>query len=107
MAEIFEIKSYQYYGFSSRDSSAKAVAICTGDGGKVTYVHFLGGTGDLPESRKIDDNRFIMYYGYSDMSNIIDMLRNEKPIYFIYVPEGTNNTRLSTGSEPVGEGEEP
>lgn len=107
MAETFEIKNYRYYSFSSRDSGTKAVTICTGDGGKTTYVHFQEGVGDLPESRKLDENRFIVYYRHSDMPNIIDMLRHEKPIYFIHVPEGTNNTRLSTGPEPVGEGELP
>ncbi len=106
MAEVFEIKHYQYYVFSSRDSGSKSAAICSGDSGKTVYVHFLGNSGSLPEARKIDDSRFILYYRHSDMPNIIDMLRNEKPIYLIYVPEGTNNTRLSTGSEPVGEGEE-
>ena len=106
MAEIFEIKDYHYYQFSSRDSRSKSVAICTGDAGKTVYVHFMGNTENLPEARKIDDNRFILYYRHSDMPNIVDMLRNEKPIYLIYVPVGTNNVRLSTGSEPVGEGEE-
>jgi len=106
MAETFEIKSYTYYDFSSRDSGSKCIAVCTGDVGKTVYVHFMDSTGDLPTARKIDDNRFILYYRYADMPIIVDMLRNEKPIYLIYVPEGTNNTRLSTGSEPVGEGEE-
>jgi hypothetical protein len=43
---------------------------------------------------------------YSDMFNVVDMLRNESPVYLVYVPEGNNNTRLSTDKEPVGEGEE-
>lgn len=106
MADIFEIKRYTYYDFSSRDSGSQAVAICTGDAGKTVYVHFVGGTGDLPAAQKLDDNRFILYYRHANMPNIVDMVRNEKPIYLIYVPDGTNNTRLSTGSEPVGEGEE-
>lgn len=106
MAEVFEIKHYQYYNFSSRELGSKSAMICTGDAGKTVYVHFMDSAGSLPEAKKIDDNKFILYYRHSDMSNIVDMLRNEKPIHLIYVPEGTNNTRLSTGSEPVGEGEE-
>jgi hypothetical protein len=46
-----------------------------------------------------------LHYRYEDMPAIIDMLRNEAPISLIYVPEGTNNTRISTSPEPVGEGE--
>jgi hypothetical protein len=106
MAEIFEIKNYQYYYFSSRDSGYKAVAICKGLAGQTVYVNFMDGTGTLPEARKLDNNQFSLYYLFSDMPNIIDMLRNEKPIHLIYVPEGQNNTRLSTEPEPVGEGEE-
>lgn len=106
MAESFVINYYQFYIFSSRDQG-NSVVIGYGDGGKVVYIHFVGEQPSLPETRKIDDNRYIMYYSKVDLSNIVDMLRNEKPIYFIYMSTGTNNSRLSTGSEPVGEGELP
>lgn len=106
MSESFVIKYYQYYIFSSRDYG-NSVVICYGDNGKVTYIHFIGEQPQLPETRKIDDNKYVMYYWQADMKNIVDMLRNEKPVFFIYVPTGTNNSRLSTGSEPVGEGELP
>jgi len=39
----------------------------------------------------------------SDMPIILDMLRNEKPIYLIY--DGGLNSRISTIEEAVGEGE--
>ncbi len=106
MAEIIEIKSYQYYDFASRDFGSKTVVICKGAAGQTINLHFIESQGDLPATRKINDTKFLLYYRYSDKSSIIDMLRNESPIYLIYVPEGMNNTRLSTGSEPVGEGEE-
>ena len=107
MAEIFEITNYQYYSFSSRDSGAKSVAICTGNAGKTVYVHFRGAADSLSEATQIDADRFILYYRESELQTIIDMLRNEKPVYLIYQPDGTNNSRISTGSEPVGEGELP
>jgi hypothetical protein len=34
-----------------------------------------------------------------------DLLRNEKPVYLIWEPEGVNNSRISTLAEVVGEGE--
>lgn len=104
--ESIEITSYQYYQFSTREDGAKAVCTCSGTGGKTVYVYFYGGTQTLLMAGK-SGSRYSVYYRYSDMPNIIDMLRNEKPIYLHYVPEGTNNTRLSTTSEPIGEGEAP
>ncbi len=106
LAEIITITSYQYYLFSTRDVG-KATLICTGAGGKTIYVHFMNDTDNLQPARKIDDSRYALSYRYADMPGLVDMLRNEKPVYLVYVPTGTNNTRLSTGSEPVGEGEQP
>ncbi len=104
-SEVFEITNYQYYQFSTRESSTKAVATCSAADGKRVYLYFNDGPNALSEASKSGNNYFL-YYRYADMANIIDMLRNEKPIYLIFVPEGTNNTRISTMNEPVGEGEE-
>lgn len=105
-AESIEIISYQYYQFSTREDGAKAVCTCAGTGGKTIYIYFYEGTETLNAANKTGKNYYV-YYRYSDMSNIIDMLRNEKPIFLLYVSEGTNNTRISTTSEAVGEGEQP
>jgi hypothetical protein len=104
-AESIEITSYQYCQFSTREDLTKAIAVCAGSGGKKIYLYFNGGTQALPSASKNGDNYFL-YYRYSDMPNIIDMLRNEKPIYLFYVPDGKDNTRLTTTSEPIGEGEQ-
>ena len=100
-----EIMSYQYYQFSTREDGAKAVCTCAGTDGWTVYIYFHEGAQALNAASKSGKNYYV-YYRYSDMSNIIDMLRNEKPVFLHYVPEGTNNTRLSTTSEPVGEGEQ-
>jgi hypothetical protein len=105
-AEVFELKNYTYYQFSGRDGSPgvfKAVAICFSGDGKTAYLYFDGTTTPLPEAHK-NGNSYFLYYRYADMGNIIDMLRNEKPVYLIYMPDGPNS-RVSTSSEPVGEGE--
>ena len=103
-AEIIGVTTYTYYPFSSREDSFKAVAICAGSGGVTAYLYFHGGTSVLSPASKIGSSYFL-HYRYEDMPAIIDMLRNEAPISLIYVPEGTNNTRVSTSTEPVGEGE--
>jgi hypothetical protein len=106
MADVLEIKNYQYHIFSSRATDLKGVIACKTVDGKSINVHFLDNQNPLPTVQKSDDNQFMLYYQYKDMTAIIDMLRNEGPIYFIHVPDGKNNSRLSTGSEPIGEGEE-
>lgn len=104
-AESMTITTYQYYQFSTREDWTKAVCICFGPEGKAAYLYFQSGTQPLPAASK-SGNNYYLYYRYSDMANVIDMLRNEKPIYLYYIPEGTNNSRISTTSEPVGEGEQ-
>ncbi len=106
MADVMQIKSYQYHNFSSRASGCKGVVACKTVDGKTINIQFLDEENPLPLVQKNGENEFVIYYQYCDMSNIVDMLRNESPVYFIHVPEGKNNSRLSTGSEPVGEGEE-
>lgn len=105
VANSIEIISYQYYLFSTREEGAKAVCACEGTGGKFVYVYFHEGPQALNPATHSGNNYYI-YYRYSDLRNVIDMLRHEKPVYLHYVPEGTNNTRLSTAFEPVGEGEQ-
>jgi len=39
-----------------------------------------------------------------ELANFIDMLRNEKPVYFSWTPE-TQSIRISSDQEPVGEQE--
>ena len=107
MAKDIEIKSYRYYVFSSREGDSKAVMLIYGDGGVlVGYVNFMGDdVQSLPPARPFSD-KYILYYRYTDLQDLVDMLRNEKPIFLIWRPEGTNNSRISTSAEPVGEGEE-
>jgi hypothetical protein len=105
MAESHEIKKYKYYTFSSRDAStANTVILFYGD------TEYLGGAffsnddeAPLEPAVKHPSGVFGLRYRYADLPVIVDMLRNEKPVYLIY--SGEQNTRISTTSEPVGEGE--
>jgi hypothetical protein len=36
---------------------------------------------------------------------VVDMLRNEDPVYIFYMDDNKANCRISTTLEPVGEGE--
>jgi hypothetical protein len=53
-----------------------------------------------------------LYYHLEDFQNIIDVLRNEKPVWLSFtainspVGPGTSYGIIHTGNEPVGEGEQ-
>ena len=47
---------------------------------------------------------FYVSYKYAQLANIIDLLRNEKPIRFFFADD-TKASYLTTSDEPVGEGE--
>jgi len=65
----------------------------------------------LPEGDPLPDNKkrsgqdvFDVYYPMDAWAAILDVLRNETPVYFNY-QERSNAAQIYTGSEPVGEEE--
>ena len=65
----------------------------------------------LPEGTPLPDNRkragqdvFDVYYHIGDWDAILDVLRNETPVYFNY-QDTSNAAQIYTGDEPVGEEE--
>lgn len=105
MTEIHEIKAYRYYTFSSRDASiANTVILFYGDAGYLGGAFFSNDDETpLKPAEKYPSGVYGLYYRHSDLPVIVDMLRNEKPVYLMY--NGEQNSRISTTSEPVGEGE--
>jgi len=55
-------------------------------------------------TKKNDKNLYNVYYKSDKYYNVIDLLRNEGPLYFFYNLD-TGHSYLTTGDEPVGEGE--
>jgi hypothetical protein len=103
----FEVRSYQYYDWSSR-SAGKTNLILKGVGGETCSVWFVeDDTAALPAANQVAANYYAFYYHHSQLQHLIDMLRYEKPIFVFFNNEsGFNNSRISTTDEPVGEGEE-
>ena len=59
----------------------------------------------LPENHYDSRSKLVyLRYPMSMFANIIDILRNEKPIFFSY-SKNSNMGYFRTGKEPVGEGE--
>jgi hypothetical protein len=102
------IENYQYYVFSSRDSSdpPSAVILLYDPGNTwVGALWFVKESGALPAASE-SGGRYLLSYSYADLPVIVDMLRNESPVYLIVDPAGlVLNWRISTFEEPVGEGE--
>ena len=66
---------------------------------------FMPQGSSLPDNRKRpNQNIFDVYYHIDDWEAIIDLLRNETPVYFNY-SDTSNAAQIYTGNEPVGEEE--
>ncbi len=103
----FEVATYEYYFWSSRNQG-KANLNLRGPAGETCAVWFVEDPdGPLPEAQEIAPNYYSFHYHYHQLDQLIDMLRNEKPVTVFFNNEmGFNNSRISTADEPVGEGEE-
>lgn len=52
------------------------------------------------------DNATNLHYHLSNFAHIMDLLRNEKPLYYHFVGAGSGNENaIRTSAEPQGEGE--
>lgn len=102
----FQVDTYQYYDWSSR-KNGKTNLILKGTGGQTCSVWFVEDpAANLPAANQVGANYFAFYYHHSQLEHLIDMLRNEKPIFvFFNDNNGFANSRISTTDEPIGEGE--
>ncbi len=99
-----KIDAYFINIFSDKSDGAERHMNLNGTFGKA-ILWFMPQGRPLPENRKRSgQNLFDVYYRITDWEAILDVLRNETPVYFNY--QDTNNTaQIYTGDEPVGEGE--
>ena len=102
----FQVGTYLYYDWSSR-KTGKTNLILKGTGGQTCSVWFVEDpNADLPVATQAAPNYFAFYYHHHQLAHLLDMLRNEAPVYVYFNNDnGFNNSRLSTTDEPVGEGE--
>lgn len=71
-------------------------------------LYFMPDAVALPTNyteRKEKDKLYHVYYHEKDMWLILDMLRNERPVFFFF-NEANNVAGVRSGSEPVGETED-
>lgn len=71
----------------------------------VAILWFLAEENSLPDNRiRANQNVFDVYYHLGAWDAIIDILRNESPVYFNF-NETSKAAQIYTGNEPVGEEE--
>jgi hypothetical protein len=71
----------------------------------VAFLYFVPPGGSLrPNKKRAAFNTFDIDYWMSSYPLFIDMLRNEKPVYFLY-DDSSNRAEVATNWEPVGEAE--
>ena len=100
-----EVKKYHilFYGSPGGYQTNRAqIALYDNSGKTVAYVRF-NDPGMFFENDSESGGRIRMHLPSAMFQNVLDVLRNEKPVY-IYFAQGRGF--LSTSKEPVGEGEE-
>ena len=82
----------------------KNVMYLKGDFG-LAFLYFVPESETMGANRKRSGrNVFDVYYKMSTWSQCVDLLRNEKPVYFFY-DDSTNTAGIKTSDEPIGEEE--
>jgi hypothetical protein len=68
------------------------------------YAYFFpDGTALTPASSDEDDGSIAVYYNLSQLAAVLQMIREERPLYLFEF--GSGNAGLATGAEPTGEEE--
>jgi hypothetical protein len=105
---FIQIQDYEYYVFSSRDSSnppSTVILLFDPNNTLVGELFFVKDPGTLPTAQQAGGN-YLLAYSYADLPIIVDMLRNDTPVFLIVDPTGDPvNWRISTAEERVGAGE--
>ncbi|MBZ0280616.1 MAG: hypothetical protein K8L97_07725 [Anaerolineae bacterium] len=111
-AKVFEIKEYmvvwrqlELMNVNGITARVRALVRCTG--GEYTLdVYFLAEDSAYPEpTYDVPNKRGYMYLNIRDIGPFVDMLRNEKPVYGHLRGDRPEWMSVTTGKEPVGEGE--
>ncbi|MCA9991398.1 MAG: hypothetical protein H6666_09845 [Ardenticatenaceae bacterium] len=90
------------YGKDATGGDLVAFIHCYHDGNNVMTCEFYREGSALPENRNAG-GRVGLAYPWSHFGAVLDVLRNEKPLYFGFI-ESTKVGYVSTKEEPVGEG---
>jgi hypothetical protein len=100
--EVVQIAKYTYYCLSSRDEDDVAMYLYDAADDVVGRVRVVPDDRPLPPAER-HAGLHTLYYRRAAFHELVDMLRNEGPVYLTWRDE--SNAALGTGFEPVGDGE--
>lgn len=107
MASV-EVKSYKVtYSAGGKQIGFRyrAVIYLIGNKGTVGILYFHDDPATMPNTDALDSTGVgHCHLPSKDFANTLDLLRNEKPLFFDYVQQWEAG-HLTTNIEPVGEGE--
>lgn len=116
---VFEIKEYMVIfrqlerrEFNGIEAKIRGIVRCTGigtnDQGEYRLdVYFLGSDSEFPAPQiDINNKTGAIFLPTDEMPALIDVLRNEKPIYGHLRGDHPEWTSITTTNEPVGAGDE-
>ena len=113
MAFLEEIKKYDVMYFAGGKNLVgyqyrAIIGLRRDDGSLIGAAYFHRDATTLPDSdEKASSGYLWCHYLADDYPRVLDLLRNEKPVYVRHVAGGWNQAAITTSSEPVGEGEPP
>ncbi|NVM30702.1 MAG: hypothetical protein HWN65_17815 [Candidatus Helarchaeota archaeon] len=102
-----EIETYRVFLISQDKSKFKGrqatIHLFLKDTDAKAFLFFYVGA-ELPSQNKMSGSNYKTYWKMSQFADVVDILRNEKPLWF-YFGEKTKVANIQTTQEPVGEEE--
>lgn len=99
-----EIDTYFVNVLSQSPWGGKRLMNVKGSFGKA-ILWFFPESMALPSNQKLPgQDVFYVYYRLATWDGLLDVLRNESPVYFNY-SDTSDAAQIYTGQEPIGEGE--
>ncbi|WP_018630641.1 hypothetical protein [Niabella aurantiaca] len=101
-----KIASYYCSLYILHDQMAD-ITVYADDNENLGTIHFRADNA-IPIPNQYTDNRLTLNLKWNSMSHILDLLRNENPVYIHITIDDSNVLNyisISTQQEPVGEGE--
>ena len=108
-----EIKKYDvaYYAGGKMANSYPYRAIIglrRDDGSLIGAAYFHRNPEAMPDADSESPSGYVYcHYRSEDFPQVLDLLRNEQPVYVRYVGGIWNIASIQTSLEPIGEGEQP
>jgi hypothetical protein len=99
-----EVTNYQYEFRDINGENAAFLYLFDAQNKLLCMAAFVERTGRLPGPRQSLSGTVFLSLYRSDLSSVIDMLRNEKPVMFNWSADHSS-AQITTGKEPVGEEE--